>query len=79
MVLRQIQKCLSAVAESDSQESATEVVVNSYQDLLQKLVNIRDDRYRNDRERNQARLDAVEEILRSLLEKLRNEFEPFEQ
>lgn len=48
----------------------------SYADLLTRLVDARDYQYRTDPERNEARLQSLESIVQSMLEKLRDAFEP---
>ena len=48
----------------------------TYQNMLGRLVSVRDGDYRSDPDRHEARLDAMESILQSMLEKLRDQFEP---
>lgn len=48
----------------------------SFEDLLNKLIAIRDAEYPGDPERNEARLNALESIMKTVLEKLRDRFEP---
>lgn len=46
----------------------------SYEDMLTRLVDVRDADYRSDPERHAARLDSLESIMQSMLEKLRDKF-----
>lgn len=48
----------------------------TFQSMLDRLVEIRDAEYRNDPDRTAARIDSMESILQSILEKLRDQFEP---
>lgn len=49
----------------------------SFGDLLNRLVDIRDDgEYRSDPERDAARLNNLESIMQSVLEILRDKYEP---
>jgi hypothetical protein len=48
----------------------------SFEDLLNELIAIRDGDYRSDPERNEARLRSLESIMQTVLEKLRDRFEP---
>lgn len=49
----------------------------TFGELLNMLVTIRDRRdYRDDPERDEARFNAMESIMQSMLEKLRDELDP---
>jgi hypothetical protein len=46
----------------------------TYQEMLDRLCEIRDGDYRSDPERDAARFASLESIMQALLEKLRHEF-----
>lgn len=46
----------------------------TYQEMLDRLVGVRDREYRSDPERDEARRHSIESVMQSLLEKLRDEF-----
>jgi hypothetical protein len=48
----------------------------TYNELVEYLVDVRNTNYRDLPSQGEARLDAIESVLRSLLEKLRDEHEP---
>jgi len=48
---------------------------SSYSSLLDMLIEARDADYRSDPERNEARLNMIESVMQTLLEKLRDQFD----
>ena len=48
----------------------------SYQDLIRQMAFIRDSQYRSDPDRHEAILANLQYTVQTILEKLRNEFEP---
>lgn len=46
----------------------------TYQELLDRLYEVRSTEYRSDPERDEARFNSLESIMQALLEKLRHEF-----
>lgn len=47
----------------------------TYHSMLERLVEVRDGDYRSDPERHEARLNVIEGIMQTMLEKLRDKFE----
>lgn len=47
----------------------------SFDDLLNRLVEVRDATYRSDPDRDAMRLDSLESIVQTMLEKLRDRFD----
>ena len=48
----------------------------TYADLLDQLIDVRDCQYPTDPERDEARLKILESVVQTMLEKLRNQFDP---